>query len=148
MANKRLGLDERSQTILGRICALLYLVTIYFLLGDVLYRQFVLHQTPEQFEDIAALLTGNVFVFIALLLYFGGVTFGRLSFGKLFVGYLAFLIIGLAVTTLKYWGQSTEFLLGKAVIVFSLCTLIAALTALVGFLGNRKIEQALEEEPD
>ena len=144
MSRNGFGLDERNRAILGRICTILYIVTIYFLVGDIFYRQIVLHQTPEQFEDIAALMTVNVFAFIGLMLYFGGVSIGRFSFTKLFAGYLAFLALGMGYIAVKYWGRPASFLIDKAVIVFTICTIIVAVASLVGYLGSRKIEKNME----
>ncbi len=144
MSRNGFGLDERNRAILGRICTILYILTIYFLVGDILYRQIVLHQTPGQFEDIAALMTVNVFAFIGLMLFFGGVSIGRFSFTKLFAGYLGFLALGMGYIAVKYWGRPTEFLIDKAVTVFTICTIIVALASLVGYFGNRKIERDIE----
>ncbi len=144
MSRKGIGLDERNRAIMGKICTILYTATIYFLVGDIFYRQIILHQTPEQFEDIAALMTANVLAFIGLMLYFGGVSIGRFSFTKLFAGYAAFLVLGIVFTTIKYWGHPASFLFDKAVIVFTICTIMVAVAALVGYLGKRRIERDIE----
>ncbi len=144
MNKKGFVLDERNRAILGRICTILYIITIYYLVGDMLYRQFALHQNPAQFEDIAALVTFNVLAFIGLMLYFGGVSVGRFSFMKLFGGYIGFLIIGIVFTTMKYWGRPVSFLVEKAVAVFTICTVLVVVAALIGYLGNRKIERDIE----
>ncbi len=144
--NKRMGfpMDERNRAIVGKICVILYALTIYFLFGDMLYRQFVLHQTPGQFEDIAALTTGNVLLFIALLLYYGGFSVGRFSFGKILTGYFIFVILGIAFTAFKYGVWSWSFILAKAVIVVSISAalFIAALT--LAYLGRWKIERDMK----
>jgi hypothetical protein len=138
------GLDERNRAVLGKICTILYIFTIYFLLGDILYRQLVLHQNTRQFEDIAVLMTGNVLIFIALMLYFGGVPVGRFSFRKLIAGYLAFLALGMTFTMIKYREHPDSFLFDKAVVVFTICTFMVAAAVMIGYLGNRRINREIE----
>jgi hypothetical protein len=137
-------MDERNRAIVGKICIILYALTIYFLFGDMLYRQFVLHQTPEQFEDIATLTTGNVLLFIALLLYYGGVSVGRFRLGRILAGYVLFVILGIAFTAFKYGVWTLDFLLAKAVIVISISAAIFIVALTLALLGRQRIERDLE----
>jgi hypothetical protein len=144
MSKLGLPLDERNRAILGRICTILYLITIYSLLGDMLYRQLALHQNPSQFEDIAVILTANVLGFIALILYFGGVTVGKFSFGKIVAGYFIFLTLGMTFTMIKYRGSLPSLLIDKAVTVFTICTIMAAAVVVIAWLGKRRIDREIE----
>lgn len=137
-------LDERNRSVLGKICTILYFITIYALVGDILYRQIVLHQNPGQFEDIAIIFTANVFGFISLMLFFGGVPVGRFSFKSILAGYAGFLALGLGYVAVKYRSRLSECFLDKAVIVFSICTLITAAALLVAWIGKRRIDRTIE----
>ncbi len=144
MNKQGLPFDERNRAVIAKICTILYVLTVYFLMGDILYRQFALHQTPDQFEDIAALTTGNVLLFIALALFWGGVNVGRFALGKILTGYILFVILGIAFTALKYGVWSLEFILAKAVIVVSISAALLTMGLTVAFWGKRRIERDSE----
>jgi len=137
-------LDERNRAMIGKICTILYLITIYFLMGDMLYREFVLNQNPHQFEDIAALVTANVLGFIALMLYFGGVTVGKFSFRNIIAGYFVFLALGMTFTMIKYRDCLSSCFLDKTVIVFTICTLMTAAALVVAYPGKLRIDREIE----
>lgn len=144
MSNKGFALDERNRAVIGKIATILYIFTIYFLVGDMLYRQFALGQTPGQYEDIAALVTFNIIAFIGLIFFFGGLSVGRVPLPKLAIGYIAFVILGMAFTAFKYRGQPLDFLAGKALIVITISAALFALVMIVAYIGNRKIERSME----
>lgn len=144
MSKKGFRLDERNRAILGKICTILYVLTIYFLLGDMLYRQFALHQTPEQFEDIAALTTGNVLLFIALALFYSGVNVGKFSLGKIILGYLLFVVLGIAFTAFKYGVWTFDFILDKSVIVVTISAVLFITGVALASLGKWRIERDLK----
>lgn len=137
-------LDERNRAIIGRICTILYLITIYSLMGDMMYRQIVLHQNPRQFEDIAIIFTANVLGFIALILYFGGVTAGKFSFKNIIAGYFVFLALGMTFTMIKYRDCLSTCFLNSAVIVFTICTLMTAAVVVIAYMGKRRIDREIE----
>ena len=142
--SKRLKLDERNRAVIGRICTILYVFTIYFLVGDCLYRQFVLHQSPSQFHDITALMTGNVLLFIALLLYYGGVNVGRISFRNVVIGYILFVTLGIAFTTFKYRQTNLSTILDRAVIVITICSIMVIVALTLAYMGRRRIDREIE----
>ena len=142
--SKGFKFDERNRAIIGRICTILYVFTIYFLIGDVLYREFVLHQSPNQFHDIAALMTGNVLLFIALLLYYGGVNVGKISFRNVFVGYVLFVAIGITFTIFINRITNLSDILDKAVIVVTICSIMVIVAVTVAYLGRRRIDRKIE----
>ena len=55
-----LRLDERNINTICRVCSIMYGITWLALAGILLYRQFVLGQSVEEFNDIAMLFTFNV----------------------------------------------------------------------------------------
>ena len=104
----------------------------------------MLHQAPDQFEDIAALVTGNVLLFVALLLYYGGISVGRFSLGKMLAGYILFVVVGIAFTAFKYGVWTFDFILTKAGIVVSISAALFLVAIILAVLGKRRIERDLE----
>lgn len=143
--NKKVSpLDERNRAVIGKICIILYVFTLYFLIGDMLYREFWLHQKPGQFEDIAVLTTGNLILFVGLLLYYGGVSVGRISFTKLLVIYLLFVTAGMAFTAIKYHELSLSFLLEKGIRILTITAIMFIVAATIAYLGKRRIDRDIE----
>ena len=71
--NKRsFNFDERESNIFRSICTIMYILTIFSLIIIQLYRQFVLHQPQEAWNDIAMILTVNILVMLGLTLYLTG----------------------------------------------------------------------------
>jgi len=89
----------------------MYLLTIFSLIVIQLYRQFVLHQPQEAWNDIAMLLTVNILVLLGLTLYLTGVINPRkIKLRYLIAGYALFVLVGFLFTIFKYavlLGQAT-----------------------------------------
>jgi hypothetical protein len=54
MIKHSVTLDERGKRILRQTSTILYIITIYSLIGIQLYRQFVLNQPSEEWNDMAS----------------------------------------------------------------------------------------------
>jgi len=102
--NKRfLKLDEREIRVIRKVSSVLYVLTLYSLIGIQLYRQFALQQPSREWNDIAILISFNVIVWIGSLLYLSGdVNLKAVRIRYLIGGFIGFLIIGLAFTIFKY----------------------------------------------
>jgi hypothetical protein len=144
MSKKNLFFDERNRAIMGKICIILYAFTIYFLLGDILYREFVLHQTPEQFEDIAALTTANILLFITLMFAMSGVSVPKFSLKKIVIGYIVFVILGILFTAFRYGIWTPEFILAKSVIVVSISAALFGIGLSAAMWGKDRIERDIK----
>lgn len=150
MTKKPFKLDERDLNIFRKICTTLYLITIYTLIGIVSYRQFVLHQPNEEWNDIAILLTMNILALLGAYFYSTGVVdFRKLKLHHVLIGFIAFVLFGLAFTIIKYavilgqdlsWGDVWTSLW----IVVKISGLLALGLGLLAYLGNRRIEKQLE----
>ena len=64
-----LNMDERNRQVAGRIIAIMYFLTIISMQFILIYRQFVLGQEIQEFEDIAIITTVNSLFLISALLY-------------------------------------------------------------------------------
>jgi hypothetical protein len=142
--------DERERNVYRNLITVLYIITIAALIGMQLYRQFVLGQTSEQWNDIALLITFNALFLLGGGLYFSGtVNLKKIKPGYIVIGYAAFVLLGLLFTIFKY-----AVLLGQDVglsQVWNYILIILPITAvlvigwgLLGYLGHRRIEKQLE----
>jgi hypothetical protein len=150
MTKKSFKLDERDLNNFRKICTALYLITIYSLIGILSYRQFVLNQPNEEWNDIAILLTINILATLGAYLYFtGGVDIRKFKLRHMLIGFAGFVVVGLAFTIIKYTvilGQSISWvdMWGYLWIVVKISGLLALGLGLLAYLGSRRIEKRIE----
>ena len=142
--------DERVMDTFYKICAVMYGVTLFALMGIQLYRQFGLQQTQQEWEDIAILLTINVIVLLGSVLYLtGAVDPKRIKPAYVIAGYIGFVLLGLAFTIVKYsvflgqelsLAQVWDYLL----IVIKVSGMLALVWGVLAYLGSRRIEKQIE----
>jgi hypothetical protein len=143
-------LDERDLNIFYRICTVMYLLTIYGLMGVQLYRQFVLHQPHQQWDDIAMILVINVFVLIASFLFISGdLNLKKIKLSWIIGGYIGFVLLGLSFTVFKYTillgqGISLSQVWDYLMLVIKISGLLVIGLILLAYLGNRRIEKQIE----
>ena len=149
MYKRPFNFDEREANTFRSICTLMYLLTILSLIIIQLYRQFVLNQPQEAWNDIAMLLTVNILVLLGLTLYLTGVINPRrIKLRYLLVGYALFVLVGFLFTIFKYavlLGQDINLAqiwsyLSTVVIISGI--LVLALGCLA-YLGNRRIDKQI-----
>ena len=148
--NKRFfNFDEREFNTFRSLCTVMYLLTIFALIVIQLYRQFVLHQPQEAWNDIAMLLTADILVLLGAVLYLtGAVNPRKIKLRYLLVGYAIFVLVGFLFTIFKYrvlLGQPVGLLqiwdyLSTVVIISGLIVLVLAIFA---YLGSRRIEEQI-----
>jgi hypothetical protein len=150
MTKKSFKLDERDRNNFRKICTTLYIITIYSLIGILSYRQFVLNQPIEEWNDIAMLTTINILATLGAYLYFtGGVDIRKFKLRHVLIGFAGFVVIGLAWTIIKYaviLGQSISWVdvWGYLWIVVKISGLLALGLGLLAYLGSRRIEKRIE----
>lgn len=143
-------MDERDLTVFYKVCSVLYLITLFSLIGVQFYRQFVLHQPTSEWNDIAIIVTVNVFAFLGALLFVGGgVRLQNIKLLHIAIGFIGFVGLGLAFTLFKYGvllGQDLSY--GDVWDILYLIVRISALLSLglgiLAYLGNRRIEKQIE----
>jgi hypothetical protein len=149
MNKKPFNLDERETNTFRSVCTLLYLLTIFSLMIIQLYRQFVLNQPQEAWNDIAMLLTVNILALLGLTLYLTGVINPRrIKLRDILIGYALFVLVGFLITIFKYavlLGQEINLAqvwsyLSTVVIISGIIVLALALLAC---LGNRRIDKQI-----
>lgn len=150
MIKKLLKLDERDLNNFRRICTTLYIITIFTLIGIITCRQFILHQPSDEWDDIAILLTANIFAALGAYLFVTGVIdVGKFKIYHVLIGFAVFVVIGVAFTIVKYtvfleqvlsWGDIWNILW----IVIKISGLIALGMGLLAYLGKRRMDKLIE----
>jgi len=149
MYKKPFSFDERETNTFRNVCTFMYLLTIFSLMIIQLYRQFVLNQPQEAWNDIAMLLTVNSLGLLGLSLYLiGGINLRQIKLRYFLVGYTLFVLVGFLFTIFKYavlLGQEINLAqvwssLSTVVIISGILVLALALLA---YLGNRRIDKQI-----
>ncbi|MGB2964769.1 MAG: hypothetical protein WBB69_12370 [Anaerolineales bacterium] len=149
MSKKFLRLDERGNRIVRQISSVLYFITVYSLIGFQLYRQFVLNQPSEEWNDIAILISINVIVWIGALLYLSGVVNPKVvRMRYLILGFTGLVIFGSAFTIFKYSvlldrTLSMSLILDSFFMVLKISALLVGLWGLLAYLGNKRMEKRI-----
>ena len=149
MSKRYFNLDERERRLVQQISTVLYILTLYTLVGFQLYRQFVLHQPMEAWNDIAILITVNVIVWIGAVLYLSGTVNPKVvSLRHLLLGFVAFVIFGLAFTLFKYTvllGQTMGIrqIWDALITVLKVSALLTAFWGFLAFIGNKLVEKRI-----
>ncbi len=144
-------LDEREMNTFQKISATMYAITLYTLFGIVAYRQFVLKQPSQQWDDIAILASFNVIVLLGASLYLSGtINPAKIKVSHLLIGYVAFVLLGFAFTFFKYTVLLDEVITLTQIwdyllIVLKISGILMLGWGLLAYLGSRKLEKQLEE---
>jgi len=141
-------LDERSRSIIHRICTTMYLITIGMIMVALVYRQFVLGQSSDAFDDLAMIMTVNAFALLSAVLYFAGLSFEAISPLRLLGLYIGFVALGFGFTMVKYLVLLDQPLDGgeileKLGIIGAICAIVTGLYVVFAYLGKRKIEREI-----
>ena len=149
MSKQSFNLDERGKRIARQVSTILYIITLYSLMGFQLYRQFVLNQPSEEWNDIALLISFNVIVWIGSLLYLSGVVGPRVvRVRDLIIGFFGFVMIGLAFTIFKYSVLLDQTLSMRQILdyfftVLQISALLVGILGLLAYFGNRRLEKRI-----
>ncbi len=143
-------MDERNKKVVLRVIAVMYFLTIIAMQLIVIYRQFALGQSIDEFEGIAIITTVNSLFLISALLYFGAVPIQKIKIRYILLAYAVIIIFGSAFTYAKYNifqspGLSLPQLFDKLIIIFSVSGLIVLFFVIFSLLGKRRLEKELED---
>jgi hypothetical protein len=143
-------LDERERSVYRDLITVLYFLTLAALIGMQLYRQFVLGQPSEQWNDIALVITMNVLFLLGGGLYLSGtVNLKKIKASYIVIGYLIFVLLGLLFTIFKYailLGQevSMEQVWDYLLIILPITAVLAIGWGLSSYMGYRRMEKKIE----
>lgn len=150
MRKRLFNLDERERNICRNLIAVLYFITLAVLIGMQLYRQFVLGQPSEQWNDIALLITSNVLFLLGGGFYLSGtVNLKNIKIRNIVIGYTVFVLVGLLFTIFKYavlLGQHVglEQVWDYFLIILPITAVLMIGWGLLGYLGHQRMEKQLE----
>ena len=142
-------MDERNKQIACKVISIMYFLTIFAIVGIVLYREFVLGQEIDEFEDIAIVMTVNSLFLIAALLYFGAIPIQKLKIKSILLIYIVFVVAGSIFTYFNYnvfkkAGLTWEQLFDKFIIILVITGLILGFWILLSVLDKKRLEKELE----
>ena len=141
--------DERELNTFRKICTTMYLTTLFALMGIVSYRQFVLDQPHQQWDDIAMLMTINVIVILGAFLYLtGSINPTKIKIRYLIAGYVGFVLFGFAFTLFKYailegLHVDLAFAFDKLKIILSVSGLLVLAWGLLAYFGSERLEHKI-----
>jgi hypothetical protein len=147
---KPFKLDERERDVFQGLIGVLYFITLAVLIGMQLYRQFVLQQPNEQWNDIALLITFNVlFLFGGWLYLSGTLNLKNIRMRYILIGYAAFVLVGLLFTIFKYavlldQNVGLEQVWDYLLIILPITAVLVIGWGLLGYLGYLRMEKKLE----
>ncbi len=150
MKTKRIfGMDERNREIALRVIAVMYFLTLIALQVVLIYRQFILGQSINDFEDLAIILTVNSIFLISALLFFGAVPIQRIKIRFVLLAYVLVVVLGSIFTYLKYnvflqANLSMPQILDKISIVSAVSGLLVLFFVLFSLLGRKRMQKSLE----
>ena len=144
------NLDERERNVFLNLISILYFITLAVLIGMQLYRQFVLDQSHDQWNDIAMLITFNVLFLLGGGLYLSGtLNLKKLRKRYILFAYAAFVLIGLFFTVFKYailldQDVGLEQIWDYFLIVLPITAVLTIIWGLFGYIGYLRMEKKLE----
>ena len=150
MKNKFSLTDERELNTFRKVCTTMYLITLFALMGIVSYRQFVLEQPHQQWNDIAMLMTINVIVVLGSFLYLtGSINPVKIKIRYLIAGYVSFVLLGFAFTIFKYailegLNVDLAFAFDNLITILVISGLLVLAWGLLAFFGNRRLENKIK----
>ncbi|MFH1850713.1 MAG: hypothetical protein ABIA75_00050 [Candidatus Neomarinimicrobiota bacterium] len=136
-------IDERTRIIIMRVCTIMYVLTITALLVDLLLRQMVLHQSSDQFNDIAMIFTFNVIILIGAVLFSGGVPFLKIRPKIVFFLFIVLIVTGTIFTVFKYRLTDPVLIFNKFGIITAISGIFFLIWVLAAYFGKRRIDKNL-----
>lgn len=145
MSKPPFGVDERTVSLIRKICTRFYLITMLALWCILAYRQAILGQSIEGFQDIAMLFTANVILWIGVALYYGGIAVGRVKPLPVIITYLSLVMVGTVFTAVKYGSTTFTAITNHFVTVASVSAGLIGFWVLFSYIGQRKMEKELSD---
>jgi len=150
MRKNLFNIDEREKITFYKICTTMYILTIYALMGILVYREFVLQQPHQLWDDFAILMTSNVIVLLGAVLYLtGAINPAKIKLRYIVAGFVGFVLLGFGFTVFKYaviegLDVNLAFAFDKMKTVITISGIIALGLGLLAYLGNIRLEKQIE----
>jgi len=142
-------MDERNKQIACKVIAIMYFLTFFAIAGVILYRQFVLRQELNEYEDFAIILTFNSLFLMSALLYFGAIPIRRLKVTSILIIYVVLVVAGSLFTYIYYHiiqspGLSLKEMSNKFLIIVAITGIIMGFWVLLSILGKKRLDKELK----
>jgi hypothetical protein len=137
--------DERTISLIRKICTRFYFVTMVALCCILLYRQLLLGQPLDELNDLAMLVAANIILWIGGALYYGGLGIGRVRALPVILIYLVFATAGTIFTAWKYGSTTFGEIAGHFVTVATVSAGLVAIWAILAYLGQRRMDRQLSD---
>jgi hypothetical protein len=142
-------MDERNKQIACKVIAIMYFLTFFAIAGVILYRQFVLRQELNEYEDFAIILTFNSLFLMSALLYFGAIPIRRLKVTSILIIYVVLVVAGSIFTYIYYHiiqspGLSLKEMSNKFLIIVAITGIIMGFWVLLSILGKKRLDKELK----
>jgi len=137
--------DERTISLIRKICTCFYFVTMVALCCILLYRQLILGQPLDELHDLAMLVTANIILWIGAALYYGGLTIGRVRALPVILIYLVLVAAGTIFTTWKYGSTTFGEIAGHFITVATISAGLVAIWAILAYVGQRGMDRELSD---
>lgn len=137
--------DERTISLVRKICTRFYFVTMVALCCILLYRQLILGEPIDELHDLAVLFTANIILWIGAALYYGGLTIGRVGALPVILIYLVLVAAGTIFTTLKYGSTTFGEIAVHFVTVATVSAGLVGIWAALAYLGQRRMDRELSD---
>ena len=145
MSKPPFGVDERTVSLIQKVCTRYYLVTMAALVCILVYRQAILGQSIDGLQDIAMLFTANVVLWIGAALYYGGISVGRVRPLPVIIVYVCLVTVGTVFTTMKYGSTTFSAIADHFITVASVSAGLIGVWVFFAYMGQRKMDKELSE---
>lgn len=138
--HKWIQVDERAESVAGRLSFIFLGLTQAGLLMAIFYQRYIQELPPAYYNDLAVILVGSILGFWLLSFYLGGVL-PVLSTRSIIAAYFILVaVVGLPHMIIRGLPEG-RFFLGQLLIIFGAPAVLVGGYALVAALGKRRLDR-------
>lgn len=145
MNNPSFRSDERTASLVHKICTRFYFFTMVALFCILLYRQLILDQPIDELHDLAMLITANIILWIGAALYYGGISIARVRALPVILIYLVLVVVGTVFTAWKYGSTTFGEIAGHFVTVAIVSAGLVGIWAILAYAGQKRMDRELSD---
>lgn len=142
MFKKLIVKDERTEKIYHEIGSKMFAITIWLILSAMIYRRFILGQSPKDFRDLQFIIAITAILYIGANLYYGGILSVRLK-SILIRIYITLVIVSLIIGILSNNITNLTEGLTSIITVTVSYLFIIIIYWIISYFGMKKIKKDL-----
>jgi len=143
--NKSKPFDERQINLFRVVCTRLYLLTLLFLWGDMMYRKLALGQSSSEHEDLAIILTANALILIGTFVWNMGFAIKMMKLWKIIGLYILMLALGSGLIYIQYGIEDIDLFWNKIGITATILAIMAVVYGIFALIGYKKAEKEISD---